>query len=85
MFAKRNAKYFPNLSGYAAAKIKEADALAAVEKTDACAALMQDAMDAAVAGRNSEAAILAALLELNADAAQVAGFEAWLRQHPANP
>ena len=84
-FARRNDKYFPNLSAYAAAKVREADALAAVEKADACAALLQDAMDAAAAGRNSEAANLTALLELNADAAQTAGFEAWLLQHPANP
>lgn len=84
-FARAHSRFFPNLPAYTAAKIKEADALAAVEKADACAALMQDAMEAASAGRYSEAAILTALLELNADAAQTAGFEAWLRQHPANP
>ena len=64
---------------------KEADKLAVLEKADACAALLQDAMDAAAAGRKAEAASLIAILELNADAAQIAGFEAWLRRHPANP
>ncbi len=83
-FARNNSKLFPKLSAYASAKIQEAETLASVEKADACAALMQDAMEAAAAGRNSEAAILAALLELNADAAQAADFEAWLRQRPAN-
>ncbi len=86
VFAKANAKLFPNLPAYAAAKIKEAEALAAMEKADACAALMQDAMDAAAAGRKNEAATLAAILEMNADAAQIAGFESWLeRRKPANP
>jgi hypothetical protein len=84
-FAKKNAKLFPNLSAYASSKIKEADKLAVVEKADACATLLQGAMDAAAAGRKAEAAALIALLELNADAAQLAGFEAWLRQRPANP
>jgi len=42
-------------------------------------------MDAAAAGRKNEAAMLTALLEMNADAAQIAGFETWLRQRPANP
>ncbi len=84
-FAKNNSKLFPNLSAYAAAKIKEADARTVVEKADACAALLQDAMDAAAAGRKNEAAILTTILELNADAAQTAGFEAWLSRRPANP
>lgn len=84
-FAKANSKLFPNLSAYASAKIKEADKLAVVEKSDACAALLLDAMDAAAAGRKAEAAALTALLELNADAAQIAGFEAWLRSRSANP
>ena len=84
-FAKANSKLFPNLSAYASAMIKEADKLAVVEKADACAALLQDAMDAAAAGHRAEAAALTALLELNADAAQIAGFEAWLRSRPANP
>ena len=84
-FGKANFKLFPKLSAYASEKIKEADQLAVVEKADACAALLQDAMDAAAAGRKTEAAALIALLELHTDAAQIAGFEAWLRQHPANP
>lgn len=84
-FAKRNSKYFPRLPAYAAAKIKEADALAVVERADACAALLQDAIDASEAGRKSEAATLTAILEMNADAAQKAGFEAWLSRRPANP
>jgi len=84
-FAKNNSKLFPELSAYASAKIREADARAAVEKADACAALLQDAMDASAAGRKNEAAALTALLELNADAAQLAGFEAWLCRQPAKP
>ncbi len=84
-FAKTNSKLFPKLAAYASAKNKEADKLAVLEKADACAALFQDAMDAAAAGRKAEAASLIAILELNADAAQIAGFEAWLRRHPANP
>lgn len=84
-FAKTNAKYFPKLPAYAAEVTKEAELRASVERADACAALMQDAMDAAAAGRKNEAATLTALLEMNADAAQIAGFEAWLRQRPANP
>ena len=84
-FAKANSKLFPKLPAYAAEKIREADKLAVVEKADACAALLQDAMDAAAAGRRAEAAALTALLEVNADAAQIAGFEAWLRSRPANP
>ena len=84
-FAKANSALFPNLSAYASAKIKEADKLAVVEKSDACAALLLDAMEAAAAGRKAEAAALTALLELNADAAQLAGFEAWLRRRPENP
>ena len=98
-FAGKNTKLFPKLSAYAASKIKEADALASTEKSDACVALFQDALDASAdarkaetAGRrgeaktkNAEAATLAALLELNADSAQRAGFEAWLLQNPANP
>lgn len=84
-FAKANSKLFPKLSAYASAKVKEADKLAVVEKADACAALLQDALDAAAAGRMAEAAALTALLELNSDAAQIAGFEAWLRRRPANP
>ena len=84
-FAKSNPKLFPKLSSYASGKIKEADRLAVTEKADACAALLQDALDAAAAGRKAEAASLIAILELNADAAQIAGFEAWLRQRPSNP
>ena len=98
-FAGKNSKLFPKLSAYAASKIKEADALAVTEKNDACVALFQDALDAYAAGRKAgaegrgreakakiaEAATLAALLELNADSAQRAGFEAWLLQNPANP
>ena len=84
-FAKANSKLFPRLSAYTAETIKEADKLAVVEKADACAALLQDAMDAAAAGRRAEAAALIAILELNADAAQIAGFEAWLRSRSANP
>jgi hypothetical protein len=84
-FAKTNAKYFPKLPAYAAAMTKEAEARASVERADACAALMQDALDAAAAGRKNEAATLTALLEMNADAAQITGFEAWLRRRPANP
>jgi len=94
-FAEKNPTLFPRLSAYAAAKIKEADALAAVESADACVALFQDALDASAAGRkaeaegrkaeakaqNAEAAILTALLELNADSAQIAGFESWLRRN----
>ena len=98
-FAGKNSKLFPKLSAYAASKIKEADALTVTEKSDACVGLFQDALDASAAGRkaeaagrrseaktkNAEAATLAALLELNADSAQRAGFEAWLLQNPANP
>ena len=99
-FAKANSKLFPSLSAYADAKIKEAEALAVVENADASVALFQDALDAAEAGhkaeaagrkaeartRKAEAAALAALLELNADSEQRAGFESWLlRNAPANP
>ena len=92
-FAKRNPKLFPNLGTYAAAKIKEADALAAVERQDACVAIFQDLLDATAAGPKSRdatgtAAVLAALLELNADPGQIAGFEAWLNdrtRESANP
>ena len=84
-FGKANSKLFPQLSAHAAAKIKEADKRAVVEKNDACAALLLDAMDAAAAGRKAEAAALATLLELNADAAQLDGFKSWLRQRPVNP
>ena len=84
-FAKTNSKLFPKLSAYAASKIREADARAAVEKSDACAALLQDALDTSAAGRKDEAAVLTALLELNADTAQLAGFESWLSRKPANP
>lgn len=85
-FAEANAELFPKLPEYAAAKIKEADALAAVEKSDACVILFQDALDASAAGRGAEAAALTALLELNADSAQRTGFESWLRRnHPAKP
>ena len=84
-FAKTNAKYFPKLPAYAAAMTKEAEVRASVERADACVALMQDAMDAAAAGRKNEAATLTALLEMNANAAQIAGFEAWLNTRPANP
>ena len=85
LFAKANSNLFPKLSDYASAKIKEADKLAVVEKADACAALLLDAMDAAAAGHRAEAAALTALLELNSDAAQLAGFEAWLSQRSAKP
>ena len=85
VFARKNAKLFPQLPAYAAAKIKEADVRAVLEKSDACAGLMQDAMDAAAAGRKNEAATLVAILEMNSDAAQTAGFEAWLSARPANP
>ena len=84
-FSKANPKLFPKLSTYASAKVKEADKLAVVEKADACAALLLDAMDAAAAGRRAEAAALTALLELNSDAAQLAGFEAWLSKRSAKP
>ena len=84
-FAKANSTLFPKLSAYASEKIEEADRRAVVEKDDACAALLLDAMDAAAAGRRAEAAALTAILELNADTAQLAGFEAWLRESPANP
>lgn len=85
-FAKNNAALFPDLPAYADAKIKEADALAIVEKTDACVFLFQDALDASVSGRKEEAAALIALLELNADSAQITGFESWLAapEHPVN-
>ena len=99
VFAGKNSKLFPKLSAYAASKIKEADALALMEKNDACVALFQDALDAYADGRKAasegrrkeavakvaEAATLAALLEMNADPVQRAGFEAWLLQNPANP
>ena len=85
-FAGENATLFPNLPAYAARKIKEADALAVVEKADACVVLFQYALDASAAGDVRTAAALTALLELNADSAQRAGFEAWLlRNKPANP
>ena len=84
-FAKNNSKLFPKLSAYADSKIKEAEALAVVERADACASLLQDALDASAAGRKSEAATLTAILEMNADAAQTAGFEAWLKTQSANP
>ena len=77
-FARNNAALFPGLTAYAEAKIKEADALAVVEKADACVFLFQDALDAATEGRKTEAAALIALLELNADSAQITGFESWL-------
>ena len=83
-FAKANSKLFPKLPAYAAAKIKEADALAAMEKSDACVALFQDALEASADGRQAEAAALTALLELNADPAQRTGLENWLRRNPAN-
>lgn len=85
-FAAENAALFPKLPAYAAAKIKEADALATVEKADACVELFQDALDASAAGDVKTAAALTALLELNADSAQRAGFESWLlRNQPAKP
>ena len=84
-FAKANPRLFPNLSAYAAEKIKEAEKLAVVEKADACSALLLEAMDASAAGRKAEAAALTALLELNADTAQLAGFEDWLRSRSAKP
>jgi len=99
-FAKANSKLFPSLSAYADAKIREADALAVVENADASVSLFQDALEASEAGRKAEdagrkaeakarmaeAAALAALLELNAESEQRAGFESWLlRNAPANP
>ena len=98
-FAGKNSKLFPKLPAYAASKLKEADALAVREKSDACVALFQDALDAVEAGRKAaaegrrkeatakyaEAAALTALLDMNVDPAQRAGFEAWLLQNPANP
>lgn len=84
-FAKANARLFPKLPAYAASKIKEADALAATEKSDACVALFQDALEASADGRKAEAAALTALLELTADSAQRAGLEDWLRRNPSNP
>ncbi|MBP5584798.1 MAG: hypothetical protein J6Y92_00420 [Lentisphaeria bacterium] len=84
-FSKDHAGLFPKLARHAATKIREADALEVVEKADACAALLQDAMDASAAGKANEAAVLTAIMELNADAAQTAGFEAWLSRRPANP
>ena len=79
-FAKANPKLFPKLEAYAAARIKEADALAAVERQDACIAIFQDAMDARAAGRTGEADALTAIVEMNADPGQLADFTAWLRQ-----
>ena len=79
-FAQRNAKLFPKLGAYAASKVKEADALAAVERQDACIAIFQDSMDARAAGRTAEADALAALVEMNADSAQLSTFADWLKQ-----
>ena len=90
-FARKNYLLFPELCDYASEQIREADALAADEKSDACVAIFQDILNTAGAPRNSKdagtAAVLAALLELNADPGQIAGFEAWLSQtrESANP
>jgi len=82
-FAKANQKLFPKLEAYAAARIREADALAAVEKQDACIGMFQDAVDARRAGRSAEADALAALIEMNADPAQISEFAAWLESRYA--
>ena len=82
-FAKANPKLFPKLKAYAAARIREADALAAVEKQDACIAMFQDAVDARRDGRSAEADALAALIEMNADPAQISEFAAWLESRYA--
>ena len=82
-FAKANPKLFPKLKSYAAAKVKEADALAAVERQDACIAMFQDAVEARRAGRSAEADALTALIEMNADPAQIAEFAAWLEHRNA--
>ena len=82
-FAKANPKLFPKLEAYAAAKVKEADALAAVEKQDACIAMFQDAVEARRAGRSAEADALTALIEMNADPAQISEFAAWLEYRNA--
>lgn len=83
-FAGRNRALFPKLSSYAASKIREADELTAIEKADACVDIFQDALEASAAGRRGEAAVLAALLELNADSEQRADLEGWLLQNAAN-
>ena len=82
-FAKANPKLFPKLGAYAAAKVKEADALAAVERQDACIAIFQDAVEARRAGRTAEADALSALVEMNADPAQISEFAAWLEHRYA--
>jgi len=82
-FAKANPALFPKLGAYAAAKIKEADALAAVEKQDACIAMFQDAVDARRAGRSAETDALIALIEMNADPAQISEFASWLEYRNA--
>ena len=82
-FAKANSGLFPNLEAYAAARIREADALAAVEKRDACIAMFQDAVDARRAGRSAEADALTALIEMNADPALISEFAAWLESRYA--
>lgn len=84
-FARQNYRLFPRLSAYAATKLKEADELIAIEKADACVGIFQDALDASAAGRKGEAAVLAALLELNADPGQRAEFEGWLLRSPEKP
>jgi hypothetical protein len=91
VFARKNFLLFPELYDYASVKIQDADALAADEKKDACVAIFQDILNTAGAPRNSKdagtAAVLAALLELNADPGQIAGFETWLYRagESANP
>ena len=82
-FAKANPKLFPKLGAYAASKVREADALAAVEKQDACIAMFQDAVDALRAGRSAEADALTALIELNAEPAQISEFASWLEHRYA--
>ena len=82
-FAKANPKLFPKLKAYAAAKVKEADALAAVERQDACIAMFQDAVEARRAGRTAEADALTALIEMNAEPAQISEFAAWLEYRNA--
>ena len=57
--------------------------VAAVERQDACIAMFQDAVEARRAGRSAEADALTALIEMNADPAQIAEFAAWLEHRNA--
>ena len=81
-FARENFLIFPDndLYDYAKEQIREADVRYADENADACVAIFQDMLDAAgsKSGDNGTAAVLATLLELNADPEQFAGFGAWL-------